>query len=71
MINNMGNQRLPKIALKSNHEDQLRLKKGWYKGTMAWLIHWEIDKNVTLQDINSLKYNITSKFKRKCWARNN
>jgi len=49
----MGDQRLPKIALKSS-EDHLRLKRGWYKDTIAWVNHWGIDENATLQNINNI-----------------
>ena len=42
-INNMGNKRLPKISLNSC-QNQLRLKWGWCKYTMAWLNHWGINK---------------------------
>ena len=52
----MGDHRLPKLALYS-YQNHLRLKRGWYKDTRAWLNHWEIDKNVALQNI------VTSKFK--------
>ena len=34
---------------------------------MAWLNHWGIDDNVTLQNINNLKNTITSKIKEKTW----
>ena len=37
-INNMGNERLPKIALESS-QNHLRLKRGWCKDAMAWLNH--------------------------------
>ena len=37
-INNMGNERLPKIALNSS-QNQLRLKRCQCKDTMAWLNH--------------------------------
>ena len=43
-INNMGDERLPKIVLKSN-QTHLRLKCGWCKYTMAWLNHSGIDEN--------------------------
>jgi len=65
-LNNMGDQRLPKTALKSS-QDQLRLKRGWYKDATTWLNHWGIDENSTLQDINNIKIIITSKFKEKMW----
>ena len=41
-INNMGYHRLPKIALNSS-QNHLRLKRGRYKDTRAWLNTWEID----------------------------
>jgi len=65
-INNMGNQRLPKIALKSS-QYCLRLKRGWYKYARAWIHLWGIDENVTLQNINNTKNIVTSKFKEKLW----
>jgi len=66
-INNMGNERLPKIALESS-QNHLRLKRGWCKDVMAWLNHWGIDENDTLQNINNVKNIITSKFKEKMWC---
>ena len=61
----MGDHRLPKLAFNSI-QNHLRLKRGWYKDTRAWLDHWEIDENVTLQNINNIKNTLTSKFKEKC-----
>ena len=66
-INNKGDHRLPKLALNSI-QNHLRLKKGWYKDTMAWLNHWEIDQTVALQNINNMKKIVTSKFKEKMWC---
>ena len=66
-INNMGDHRLPKIALNSN-QNHLRLKRGWYKDTRSWLNHWMIDENVALQNINNIKNIIASKFKEKLWC---
>ena len=60
----MGDHRIPKLALNSN-QNHLRLKQGSYKDTRSWLDHWEIDKNVALQNINNFK-NIV----RKCGVRN-
>jgi len=70
-INNTGDQRLPKLALKTSqnhlrlklawHKDTLTLLKHWYKDTLTLLKHWEIDGNVTLQNINNIK-NIISSF---------
>ena len=63
----MGDHRLPKIDFNSS-QDHLRLKRGWYEDTRAWLIHWEIDKNVALKNINNIKNIVTSKFKEKLWC---
>ena len=52
-INNMGNKRLPKIALNSS-QNQLHLKRRWCKDTMAWLNHWGIDENNILQNIDKV-----------------
>ena len=65
----MGNKRLPKIALESS-QNHLSLKRGWCKDAMAWLNHWGIDENDTLQNINNIKNIITSKFKEKMWCEN-
>ena len=69
-INNMGNERLPKIALNSS-QNQLRLKWCWCKDTMAWLNHWVIDENDILQNIDNVRNIITSKFKEKLWREEN
>jgi len=66
-INNMGDHRLPKLAFNSS-QNHLRLKRGWYKDTRAWLNQWEIDENVALQNINNIKNIIASKFKEKLWC---
>ena len=54
IINNMGDHRIPKLDFNSIQK-HLRLKRGWYKDTKAWLNHWEIDKNVALQKLITLK----------------
>ena len=69
-LNNMGNKRLPKIALNSS-QNQLRLKRCWCKDTMAWLNHWGIDENDSLHNIDIVKNIITSKFKEKLWCEEN
>ena len=56
----MGNQRLPKFALKSSHA-HLRLNRGWYKNAMTRLHHRGIDGNVTLQNIDNIKNIVTYK----------
>ena len=66
-INNMRNERLPKIALDSI-QNQLRLKRYRCKDTMAWLNHWGIDENDILHNIDNVKNIITSKFKEKFWC---
>ena len=63
-INNVGNKRLPKIALNSI-QNQLCLKLCWCKDTMAWLNHWVTDENNILEKIDNAKNIITSKFKQK------
>ena len=63
----MGDNRLPKLALNSS-QNHLRLKQGWYKDTRARLDHWEIDKNVALQNINNIKNIVNSKYKDKMWC---
>jgi len=67
-INNMGDERLPKIALKSS-QTHLHLKRSWCKYVSVWLSHWGVDKNDTLQNINNIKNIITSKFKEKMWCK--
>ena len=67
-INNMENERLPKIALNSS-QNQLRLKRCWCKDTMAWLNHWGINENDILQNIDNFKNIITSRIKKKFWLR--
>ncbi len=69
-INNMGDYRIPKLALNSS-QNHLRLKRGWYKDTRAWLNLWEIDKNVALKNVNNIKSFVTSKFKEKLWCDKN
>ena len=61
-INNIRNERLPKIALNSS-ENQLCLKPCWCKDTMAWLNHKGINENAILHNIDNVKNIITSKFK--------
>ena len=67
--NNMGDHRLPKLALNSS-QNHLKLKWGWYKDTRAWLTDWEINETVTLQNINNIKNSVTYKFKEKMWCGN-
>ena len=66
-INNMGDHRIPMLDLNSS-QNHLRLKRGWYKDTRAWLNHWEIDEKIALQNINNIRNIVTSKFKEKLWC---
>ena len=67
-INNMGDHIIPKLDFNSI-QNHLRLKRGWYKDTRAWLNHSEIDENVALQNINNIKNIVTSNFKEKMWCK--
>ena len=53
-INNMGNDKLPKISLNLS-QNQLRLKQCWCNNTMAWLNHWGINEKDILQNIDNVK----------------
>jgi hypothetical protein len=64
---NMKDKRLPKIASNSS-ESNLRLKRGWHKDVNSWINHWRIEEEVTLQNIDTIKNIITSKFKEKLWC---
>jgi len=66
-LNNIGDHRLPMLALNSN-QNHLRLKQGWYKDMRSWLNHWEINENVALQNINNIKNIVISIFKEKMWC---
>lgn len=63
-LNNIGDYRLPKIALSSS-QNHLWLKWGWYKDMRAWLKYWEINVNDAFQNIKNIKDIVTSKFKEK------
>ena len=54
----MGDHKLPKLASNSI-QNHLRLNRGWYKDTRAWLNHWDIDETVALQNINNIKNIVT------------
>ena len=66
-INDMGDQRLPKISLNSS-QDHPRLKKGQHKYNVAWLNYWGVNETATLQNINKIKNTITSNLKEKLWG---
>ena len=64
----MVDHRLPNLAFNSN-QNHLRLKRGWYKDTRAWLSLWDIDKNVALKNSSNIKNIATSKFIEKMWCK--
>ena len=68
--NNMGNERLPKIALNSS-QNKLPLKGCWCKDIVAWLNHWGINEKDILHNIDNVKNIFTSKFKEKLWCEEN
>ena len=63
-LNNIEEKRLPKISSKStlNHH---RLKQGWHKDAQSWLSHWRIMEETILQNKDTIKNIIKSKFKEK------
>jgi hypothetical protein len=66
-LNNMEDKRLPKIASKSSHNHH-RLKRGWHKDTQSWLNYWGIMEETILQNKDTIKKNVKSKFKEKMWC---
>jgi len=45
-----------------------RIKRGWHKYTNSWLNQWGIWEDVILQNTDSMKNIITSKFKENIWC---
>jgi hypothetical protein len=66
-LNNMEDKRLPKIASKSSR-NHLRLKRGWHKDAQSCLIHWGVIEETILQNKDTIKNIIKSKFKEKMWC---
>jgi hypothetical protein len=66
-LNNMEDNRLPKIASKSSRNHH-RLKQGWKKDAESWLNYWEIIEDTILQNKDTIKNIIKSKFKEKMWC---
>jgi hypothetical protein len=62
----MEDNRLTKIASNSSH-NHLRLKWGWHKDAQPWLSHWGIMEETILQNKDTIKNIIKSKFKDKLW----
>ena len=66
-LNNMEDKRLPKIASKSSH-NHLPLNLGWHKYAQSWLSYWGIMEETILQNKDTIKNIIKSKFKEKMWC---
>jgi hypothetical protein len=66
-LNNMEDKRLLKIASKSSH-DHHRLKGRWHKDVRSWLNYWGIMEDAILQNKDTIKKNVKSKFKEKMWC---
>ena len=64
-LNNMEDQRLPKIALKSSHNHH-RLKRGWHKDALSWLNYWGIMEETILQNKYTIKKMSNQNLRRKC-----
>jgi hypothetical protein len=63
----MEDKRLPKITSKSSHNHH-RLKGGWHKDARSWLNYWGIMEQTILQNKDTIKKDIKSKFKEKMWC---
>ena len=63
----MEDKRLPKIDSKSSH-DLHRLKRGWKKDAQSQLSYWGIMEDTILQNKDTIKNIIKSKFKDKMWC---
>jgi hypothetical protein len=66
-LNNMEDKRLPKIASESSR-NLLRLKQGWHEDVQTSLSHWGIMEETILQNKDTIKDIIKSKFKEKMWC---
>jgi len=44
------------------------LERGWTKDADSWLNHWRIEDEVTLQNIDTFKSTLKTKFKEKLWC---
>jgi hypothetical protein len=56
-LNNMEDKMLPK-----------RLKGGWHKDSGSWLNYWGIMEDTILENKDTIKKNVKSKFKEKMWC---
>jgi hypothetical protein len=66
-LNNMEDNRLPKIASKSSRNHH-RLKRAWNKDAQSWINYWGIMEDPILQNKDTIKNIIKSKFKEKMWC---
>ena len=66
-INNIGNKKLPKIALKSS-QNQLGLKRCGCKDTIAWLDHWGLMKTTFCRTLIMSKIVLLLNFYKNCGA---
>ena len=60
-------QFVPKIASKSSHNHH-RLKRGWNKYAWSWLNYQGIMEDTILQNKDTVKKNVKSKFKERMWC---
>ena len=60
----MEDKKLPKIASKLRHNHQ-RLKRGWHKHAQSWINYWGIMEDIILQNKDTIKKIVKSKFKEK------
>jgi hypothetical protein len=63
-LNNMEDKRLPKISSKSSRNHH-RVKRGWHKDARSWIKYWGIMEDTILQNKDTIKNIIKSKFKEK------
>ena len=65
--NNMKDKRIPKIVSNSS-QSNLQCKRDWHKYGNSWLNNWIVEKEVTLQNMDTIKSTIALKFKEKLWC---
>ena len=63
----MEDKGVPQIASKSSHNHH-GLKRGWHKDARSWLKYWGIMEDTILQNKDTIKNIIKSKFKEKMWC---
>ena len=50
------------------NENPCKTYQGLVKDIRPWLNYWEVDETVALQNINTIKNIVSSKFKEKMWC---